>query len=124
MTAIRCPHSRAQAAPEETRINRRTPHAPSMNPTMLDKEKPMRTLEELQPLVQRSADNPDIVRQYREAVGSEDRVRATALIDAITEFAQSIDPTVTHVEGVRITVGLMKMVGHLGKLSEGSISDC
>jgi hypothetical protein len=84
----------------------------------------MRTLEELQPLVQRSADNPNIMRQYREAVGSEDRVRATALIDAITEFAQSIDPTVTHVEGVRITVGLMKMVGHLGKLGEGSISDC
>jgi hypothetical protein len=84
----------------------------------------MRTLEELQPLVQRSADNPAIMRQYREAVGTEDRVRATALIDAITEFAQSIDPTVTHVEGVRITVGLMKMVGHLGKLGDGSISDC
>ena len=84
----------------------------------------MHTLEELQPLVQRSADNPAIMRQYREAVGSEDRVRATALIDAITEFAQSIDPTVTHVEGARITVGLMKMVGHLGKLGDGSISDC
>ena len=91
---------------------------------MLDKRKPMRTLEELHPLVQRSADNPEIMRLYREAVGSEDRVRATAVIDAITEFAQSIDPTVTQVEGVRITVGLMKMVGHLGKLSEGNISDC
>jgi hypothetical protein len=95
-----------------------------MNLTMLDKEKPMRTLEELHPLVQRSADDPGIMRLYREAVGSEDRVRATALIDAITEFAQSIDPTLTHVEGVRITVGLMKMIGHLGKLSEGSSGDC
>jgi len=29
----------------------------------------MRTLEELHPLVQRSADNPEIMRLYREAVG-------------------------------------------------------
>jgi hypothetical protein len=76
---------------------------------------PMRTLEELHPLVQRAAENPEIMKRYREAVGSEDQVRATAVIDAITEFAQSIDPTVTQVEAVRITVGLMKMIGRPGK---------
>jgi hypothetical protein len=76
---------------------------------------PMRTLEELNPLVQRAAENPEIMKLYREAVGSEDQVRAAAVIDAITEFAQSIDPTVTQVEAVRITVGLMKMIGHPGE---------
>ena len=83
----------------------------------------MRTSEELYPLVQRSADNPEIMRLYRGAVGSEDRVRANALIDAITKFAQTIDPSITPEEGVRITVGLMKMIGHLGKLSEGGMGD-
>ena len=33
------------------------------------------------------------------------------------KFAQSIDPTVTRVEAVQITVGLMKIVGHPGKPS-------
>jgi hypothetical protein len=73
---------------------------------------PMRTLEELHPIVQQAAEKPELMKQFREAAGSEDQARATAAIDAITEFAQSIDPTVTRVEGVRITVGLMKMVGH------------
>jgi hypothetical protein len=77
----------------------------------------MRTLEELHPLVQRAAENPELMKQFREAIGSEDQARATAVIDAIAEFAQSIDPTVTQVEAVRITVGLMKMVGHPGEPS-------
>ena len=77
----------------------------------------MRTLEELYPLVQRAAENPEIMKRYREAVGSEDQAKATAVIDAITEFAQCIDPSVTPVEAVRITVGLMKMIGHPGQPS-------
>jgi len=83
----------------------------------------MRTSEELYPLVQRSADHPEIMRLYRGAVGSEDRVRANALIDAITRFARTIDPSITPEEGIRITVGLMKMVGHVGEFSEGGMSD-
>jgi hypothetical protein len=77
----------------------------------------MRTSEELYSLVQRSADNPEIMRLYHRAVGSEDQVRANAVIDEITRFAQTIDPSITPEEGIRITVGLMKMVGHLGKIS-------
>jgi hypothetical protein len=72
----------------------------------------MRTPEELAPIVERVASNPILMQKFLEVRGSDDKVRASAVIDEITRFAQSLDPSVTHSEGTRITVMLMQLVGH------------
>lgn len=73
---------------------------------------PMRTQNELAPIARKVAADNGLMQKFQEVLGSEDRERASSLIDEITQCAQSIDPTVSAAEGVRIVVVLMGMVEH------------
>jgi hypothetical protein len=79
----------------------------------------MRTQEQLAPIVQLVAKNAELMQQFREVIGSDDKERAGAVVDEIERFARSVDPTITHVDATSITVLLMKMVGHPGDHSNG-----
>jgi hypothetical protein len=49
------------------------------------------------------------------AIGSENRHLAREVHDAVTRYAQELDPTITYDEGTNIVLTLMKMVGHPSK---------
>ena len=73
--------------------------------------KPMRSLEELAPIGQKISENAELMRHFREVIGSDDRQRASAMIDEVRRVAQRIDPTITHPEGTTLALVLMKIVG-------------
>jgi hypothetical protein len=73
---------------------------------------PMRTQEELMPLAMQVAKNADLMDRFRAVIGSEDKGRASEMIDEVTRFAQSLDASITVPEGTRIVVVLMNVVGH------------
>jgi hypothetical protein len=55
------------------------------------------------------------MQQFRAAIGSENRDLAREVHDAVTRYAQELDPTITYDEGTNIVLTLMKMVGHPSK---------
>jgi hypothetical protein len=77
--------------------------------------KPMRSPEELEPIVQRVAANPEVMKKFQAAAGSEDQALAEAAIEAVFAFAKTIDSQVTRVEATSVTVSLMKMMGQPGE---------
>ena len=114
------PRSPETLMPEEKKPklidrSRRSDDAPLQRPgaeTPLPLHKPTRTQEELAPIAHKISENPDLMRRFREVIGSEDRERVSAIFDEIRRVAQSIDPTITHPEGTRMALVLMKRIGH------------
>ena len=74
--------------------------------------KPMRTQEELTPIALHVATNAELMVRFRDVIGSEDKERASKLLDEVTTCARNLDATITVSEGTRIVVLLMKMVSH------------
>jgi len=92
-------------------LDRSQPQAPG---APLPRSKPMRTREELATIVQRLTQNAELMQQLRGAIGSDDKRRMSAAIDEIERVAQTVDPTITNPEAVRITVLLAKIIGQPG----------
>jgi hypothetical protein len=84
---------------------------PAQHQQPLKPSSPMRTQKELTPLAHSIAQNDAIMRRFRAVIGSEDKTRATEMIDEITKFAQNLDPSITTAEGTRIVVILMSLAG-------------
>jgi hypothetical protein len=78
------------------------------NDAALPPSKPMRTQEELAPLAEKVAGNAELVKRFRAVIGSDDKVRVSAMIDEVRQFAQTLDPTVSHPEGTRIALLLFE----------------
>jgi hypothetical protein len=74
--------------------------------------KPTRAQRGLVPIALRIPKNVDLMRRFRAVIGSEDKERASKMIDEVRSFAQGLDASVTHPEGARTVVVLMKMVGY------------
>lgn len=86
--------------------------APKQTGVPLLRPQPMRTQEELTPLALRIIENAELMQQFRAVMGSEDKERAEAVVDEITKYAQTLDPTINVSEGIRIVLNLMRIVGH------------
>jgi hypothetical protein len=78
----------------------------------LPPNKPMRSLEELAPIAHKMSENANLMRRFREVIGSEDKQRVSAMMDEVRRVAQSIDSTITHPEGTSMSLVLMKMLGY------------
>jgi hypothetical protein len=79
--------------------------------------KPMKTQEELIPLASRIAENAALMQRFRAVIGSEDKEQGLRVIDEVTKYAQSLDPSISVPEGTSIVVLLMNLVGHPGDAS-------
>jgi hypothetical protein len=71
----------------------------------------MRRAEELTPLAVRIAENADLVQRFRAVVGCDDRERASKMMDEVREYAQTLDPSISDVEGARIVLVLLNILG-------------
>jgi hypothetical protein len=74
--------------------------------------KQSRTEKELEPLASRVAENAALMQQFRASIGSENRELVREVNQAITRYAQELDPTITFHEVTNIIVALLKRVGH------------
>jgi hypothetical protein len=74
----------------------------------------VRTDEELRPLAQRIVENPELILQFRAAIGSNDEDQTAKAMHKVREYAQSLDPSVTFREGTRLVLLLLKMLGYSG----------
>jgi hypothetical protein len=79
----------------------------------------VRTDEELRPLAQRIVENPELILQFRSAIGSNDEDRTAKAMHKVREYAQSLDPSVTFREGTRLVLLLLKMLGYAEDGSNG-----
>jgi hypothetical protein len=108
------------AKDDKSRLVGVDPNSPKSTPEnverVLSSIKPMRSPEDLEPIVQRVAANPEVMKKFQAAAGSEDDALAEAAIEAVFAFAKTIDSGVTRVEATRVTVALMKMMGRPGEL--------
>lgn len=77
---------------------------PPMRPQVRD-----RFGDELKPLAKRVADNPDIMRRFEQARGSDNEDLAREVVDEIRNYARSLDPTIGYVEGATIVLLLEEM---------------
>jgi hypothetical protein len=68
-----------------------------------------RTSEQLKPLAKRVAENDAILQRFYQARGSEDENLGRQVIDEIRDYAQSLDPTISYVEGARLVLLLEEM---------------
>jgi hypothetical protein len=89
--------------PSRSRVETSRPIAPIL---------PMKTEDELRPLVLRIVENADLMQRFRAVIGCDDQERGRQMIDEIRKFAQTLDPTVTFSDGTSIAVILMGIVGH------------
>ncbi|HET7021479.1 MAG TPA: hypothetical protein VFI58_12260 [Xanthobacteraceae bacterium] len=94
------------------RTRRRSSSAPDL-PLDHFRRKRSRTQEELETIARRVAENTTLMQQFRAAIGSENRDLARQVSEAITRYAQELDPTITYDEGTNIVLTLM--VGHPSK---------
>ena len=78
----------------------------------LPRSKPMRTQEELAPIVQLLTQNAQLMDQLRGAIGSDDKQRMSAAIDQVESAARNVDPSVTMAEAVSMTVSLAEVLRH------------
>jgi len=60
--------------------------------------------DELKPLAKQVADNPIIMQRFEQARGSDNEELARQVVDEIRNYAQSLDPTISYVEGATIVL--------------------
>ena len=88
----------------------------SSQPTSSQRDAPplprqaMRRREELDPLAVQISANTDLMTRFRETMGCGVDERAREMIDAVRNYARTIDPEVTYVEGARLVLLLMAIV--------------
>jgi hypothetical protein len=70
---------------------------------------PMRTLDELRQLARQVASNVELMQKFQKVMGSGDESRGRDMVDEVRHFAQTLDPTITYVEGAKITLLLMEI---------------
>jgi hypothetical protein len=98
-------------------------HIPAFRPVPVQTQmpslpsKPMRSQEELTPLALRVAQNAALMQRFRAVIGSEDKDQGLRVIDEVTKYAQSLDPSISVPEGTHIVVVLMNLIGHPGDAS-------
>lgn len=80
--------------------------------TELPKPKPLKTQEELTPLASRVAENAALMQRLRAVIGSGDKSLGWDVMEEITRYAQSLDPSITPSDGTTIVLILMKTVSH------------
>jgi hypothetical protein len=66
-----------------------------------------RQMEELKPIADKVAQNPELMDRLRSTIGSEDRDRAENIIHEIAIYAQRFDPNFGLLEGSRIALMLV-----------------
>jgi hypothetical protein len=76
-----------------------------------------RSEEELEPMVDRVVANVELMQQFHAAIGTEKQL-VGKLIDDVTRYANSIDPTFGSIEGTRIVVILARRLGHFSTQEE------
>jgi hypothetical protein len=89
-----------------------TKSAPTRDSKELPKPKPIRTQEELTPLASRIMENAALVQRFHAVMGSGDKSSGWDVMEEITRYAQSLDPSITPSDGTTIALILMKIVGH------------
>jgi hypothetical protein len=90
----------------------------SKEPKPLGKPLRLRELDELLPLAKLIGENAELMGRLRAAAGAENKELARNVIDEITRYAQTLDPSVTTVDGNSLTIILMKMIRHTGARSD------
>ena len=68
-----------------------------------------RNSEQLEPLARRVLENTALMKRFSDANGSDNENLAREVIDEIRNYAQTLDPTITYVEGARLCLVLMKL---------------
>jgi hypothetical protein len=91
---------------------RRAPASDEPLPFERTPHKRSRTMEELEPLAKRVAENPVLMERFRAVVGSNDRQRTAETTQEIIRYAQELDPNVTFDEGTSIAFVLLKLVNN------------
>ena len=99
---------------EKPRTNLYTPkvsplEAKTAAPFSLTKQTPDRSREELRPLAERVAQNPQIMQRFYQARGSDNEALGRDVVDEIRNYARELDPTITYVEGARMVLVLEEM---------------
>jgi hypothetical protein len=79
---------------------------PSLPPEPLKLD---RTSEQLKPLAKRVAENAAIMQRFYQARGSDDEALGREAIDEIRNYARTLDPTITYVEGAWLVLVLEEM---------------
>jgi hypothetical protein len=67
---------------------------------------------ELEPIAMKIAQNAEIMERFRAAFGSNDQKLVGQLTRDVIAFAQGLDPTIDHSEGVKVVTALMKVLGY------------
>lgn len=93
-----------------TIIKRNIASQPDRGPMKFTKGR--RSDKELEPIADQVAGNAKLIERVRSSIGSQDKDLGWAVMDEVTKFAQSLDPTINSSEGTRIVVLLLKRLGH------------
>lgn len=64
------------------------------------------------PLALRVAENTALMQRFRAVMGFGDKGLGWDVMEEITRFAQSVDPSITPSDGTTIALILMKIVSH------------
>jgi hypothetical protein len=69
-----------------------------------------RSLDELNPVARQISLDHSLMQRFREVMGCENSDRAHQMVDEVRHITQTIDPTISYVEGASVTVCLMQIV--------------
>ena len=72
--------------------------------------RPHRSVEELEPLARQILENAELIKRFREVRGSDNEDAARQVVYDVGDYAETIDPTVSHVEKTRLTLALMNLI--------------
>ena len=62
--------------------------------------RPHRSVEELEPLARQILENAELIKRFREVRGSDNEDAARQVVYDVGDYAETIDPTVSHVEKI------------------------
>lgn len=89
------------------------------HPPEVSKQKPlgfvpgrMRTTQELQSLADQIEQNEQLMKRIKASLGSGDELLGWQVMDELTKFAQSIDPSIIPAEGTRLMVIILRRLKH------------
>ncbi len=74
--------------------------------------KRMRTRQQLEGLADQIEQNEQLMKRIKASLGSGDEALGWQVMDELTKFAQSIDPSIIHAEGTRLMVIILRRLKH------------
>ena len=83
-----------------------TPKEPNLEQTQHRRD---RLGEELRPLAKLVSENPTIMKRFYQARGSDNEDLGRAVVDEIINYARSVDPAISYVEGATLVLLLEEM---------------